>query len=477
MEPATTSSTRSITVNAAPPVGGSSNVALGKSATVDSEYNATYTKGKAVDGDISTTSSNRWVSANTAWPHWIELDLNGTYSINQLKFWTGSDGYNRSVHYTFEYWNGTGWSTLLNKPSNTDPTVDETFTAVTTSKVRLTGTGTSDGAGNLFRLFEVEVHGTTVANTAPVISLSAPANNAAFTVGQNVTATASASDADGTISKVEFFSNGSKLGEDNFAPYNFTWTALSAGTYAITAKATDNGGATTTSSVKTITVSEVSVGNTNLALGKTTTVDSEYNSTYTKGKAVDGNIGTGSNTRWVSANTSWPHWIEVDLAGTYTINQLKFWTGSGGYNRGVEYRFEYWNGTSWTTIIDKPNNTDPTVDETFTAVTTNKVRLFGTGGQDNIFRLYEIEVYGGSGGGSTNQAPTVSLTAPANNSTFTAGQSITLTANASDADGTIAKVEFYRGNTRLGEDVSAPYSFEWTNAFQGSTCHHGQGHR
>jgi hypothetical protein len=49
------------------------------------------------------------------------------------------------------------------------------------------------------------------------------------------------------------------------------------------------------------------------------------------------------------------------------------------------------------------------------------------------------------------------LTAPVNNATFVPGSNITLTATASDADGTIAKVEFFRGgSTLIGTATTAP---------------------
>jgi large repetitive protein len=67
-----------------------------------------------------------------------------------------------------------------------------------------------------------------------------------------------------------------------------------------------------------------------------------------------------------------------------------------------------------------------------------------------------------------NQPPTVSLTAPANNATFTAPATISLAANAGDGDGTVARVEFYQGTTKLGEDTSAPYAFAWTNVAAGT---------
>lgn len=71
-------------------------------------------------------------------------------------------------------------------------------------------------------------------------------------------------------------------------------------------------------------------------------------------------------------------------------------------------------------------------------------------------------------GGGTNQAPAVSLTAPAPGATFAAPATVTLSANASDSDGTIASVTFYQGTTALGTDTSAPYSFAWSNVGAGS---------
>ena len=93
-------------------------------------------------------------------------------------------------------------------------------------------------------------------SNAPVVSISAPANNASFTAPATITFTAPATDADGTISKVEFFNGTTKLGEDITAPspYTYTWSNVAAGTYSITAKATDNSGNVTTSSAITIKV-------------------------------------------------------------------------------------------------------------------------------------------------------------------------------------------------------------------------------
>ena len=67
-----------------------------------------------------------------------------------------------------------------------------------------------------------------------------------------------------------------------------------------------------------------------------------------------------------------------------------------------------------------------------------------------------------------NTAPSVAITSPGNNSTFTTPTNITITASASDTDGTIALVEFYNGTTLLGSDAASPYSFTWSNVPEGT---------
>ena len=64
---------------------------------------------------------------------------------------------------------------------------------------------------------------------------------------------ASASDPQG-VAIVEFFNGTTKLGQDTSAPYTYDWTGVPAGSYSITARATDTLGAQTTSAARTVTV-------------------------------------------------------------------------------------------------------------------------------------------------------------------------------------------------------------------------------
>jgi hypothetical protein len=84
------------------------------------------------------------------------------------------------------------------------------------------------------------------ANIAPSVAIISPANNSTYTQGKPVTISANASDFDGTIAKVEFYHGTTLIGSDDSAPYSIVWNPA-IGDYALTAKATDNGGAVSTS--------------------------------------------------------------------------------------------------------------------------------------------------------------------------------------------------------------------------------------
>ena len=65
---------------------------------------------------------------------------------------------------------------------------------------------------------------------------------------------AGAADSDGTITSVEFLQNGTLLGGTNIVPYGLALTNVAAGSYAFTARATDNRGGVVTSSPVNVTV-------------------------------------------------------------------------------------------------------------------------------------------------------------------------------------------------------------------------------
>src|SRR3989344_1256105 len=92
-------------------------------------------------------------------------------------------------------------------------------------------------------------------NLPPTIAITSPANGASYPAPATVTIGASATDIDGSIAKVDFYSGATLLGTDTTSPYSYSWVNAPAGNYSITATATDNQGATASSTSVNVSVS------------------------------------------------------------------------------------------------------------------------------------------------------------------------------------------------------------------------------
>ncbi|MFL9842789.1 glucuronyl esterase domain-containing protein [Flavobacterium rhizosphaerae] len=73
----------------------------------------------------------------------------------------------------------------------------------------------------------------------PTVFIDSPADYSSYEEPVSVTITASTTDADNNITKVEFYNGEILLGEDTSAPYSFTWEDVTGGTYFIWAKVID----------------------------------------------------------------------------------------------------------------------------------------------------------------------------------------------------------------------------------------------
>lgn len=140
-----------------------------------------------------------------------------------------------------------------------------------------------------------EVPITVIPNQIPTISLTSPEPGATLTANSSVTLVAAASDTDGWVDTVEFFVNGASLGNPvTKSPWQFVWTPTAAGPYTLTAKVTDNAGATVTSSAVDVTVSPASTGST--AGGTNTIFSGDFQSATEFGKFSFGVGRTGRGT-------------------------------------------------------------------------------------------------------------------------------------------------------------------------------------
>ncbi|HUD46868.1 MAG TPA: LamG-like jellyroll fold domain-containing protein [Candidatus Baltobacteraceae bacterium] len=94
----------------------------------------------------------------------------------------------------------------------------------------------------------------TYTNPPPAVELIGPTNGSTFTAAASVSLTADAAAAYNLVSFVNFYTNGVWLGSVSEAPYALTTTGWPAGSYVLTATATDGGGLTSTSAPVSITI-------------------------------------------------------------------------------------------------------------------------------------------------------------------------------------------------------------------------------
>ncbi|MDT7777884.1 MAG: hypothetical protein QOC99_396, partial [Acidobacteriota bacterium] len=149
-------------------------------------------------------------------------------------------------------WIGQGQSQVFGGPWSFNwtnvPVGTHTLTAQATSSFGLTGI-----SAPVRITVNPQTQPTPDNNLKPVVTLTAPANNASFASGAAVNVTATASDPDGTIARVEFRADGQLIEADASAPYGVTMS-LTGGTHALTATAVDNNGGSNTSAPVTVMV-------------------------------------------------------------------------------------------------------------------------------------------------------------------------------------------------------------------------------
>jgi hypothetical protein len=140
-------------------------------------------------------------------------------------------------------------STLLKK--DTTPPYAYNWSKPTAGTYTLTAVAT-DAAGLSTTSTPVSV--TVVADVAPTVSITSPADGTVYDPNPTVALAATASSEYSTISEVDFYQGSTLLKKVTRSPYTYSWSKPAAGTYTLTAVATDALGLSTTSTPASITV-------------------------------------------------------------------------------------------------------------------------------------------------------------------------------------------------------------------------------
>ncbi|MFP5040651.1 Ig-like domain-containing protein [Parasediminibacterium sp. JCM 36343] len=259
----------------------------------------------------------------------------------------------------------------------------------------------------------------------PTVSITSPLNNSSFTPPASIAISANAADANGSITKVDFYNGSTLLASDTSSPYSYTWNNVPLGKYTIIAVATDNDGNTTTSAPVAISVAPV---------------------------ACTGTVTNGDYSYSVYTNAGTVYYIFHPLATikgcSSSILYLKTKGNYAGYNMTAD-------GTDFTYSTPIAKGTATSFYFTYNVP---------SGGERNSSATPHTYL---AGSVCVAGAPTVSITSPLEAASFTAPASITINADASDMSNTITQVSFYKDSTLLAIDTSSPYTFTWTGAAAG----------
>ncbi|MBF0490603.1 MAG: hypothetical protein HQL15_08325 [Candidatus Omnitrophica bacterium] len=345
-----------------------------------------------------------------------------------------------------------------------------------------------------------------VTKTAPSVTLTSP-DGGSYVTPTNIVLTASASTASGSITKVVFYRGTTLLATVTSAPYTYTWSNAAPGVYSLTAKATNSGGVTQTSTAVNVTVTQppptvsISSPSNNAYYLSPATITLSANATASYGTISKVEFYNGSKLLGNATKSPYTYTWKNVAVGNYTLTAKVYNNGLVATSSAVSINVTKTRvpptvslaTTDNTYSYMAPVNIGLTANASAYGSTINKVDFYnGTtllGTSTNApynfvwgnaalgnYSLTAVvtDSFGATGRSAAvnitvNQPlPTVSLTSPSNNTTSTAPGSVVLSANATTSYGTIDKVEFYNGTTLLATATSSPYTYTWSNVIAGN---------
>ena len=254
-------------------------------------------------------------------------------------------------------------------------------------------------------------------NRPPSVAITAPSSGAQFTTPTTIALAATAADPDGTVTKVEFFAGASKIATATSPPYVANWLNVGAGSYVLTAVATDNAGTSTTSSSVNVTVaaSPLSITLTTPQSGTTVVIDQGIAITA-QARAAQRSI---SRVEFYS---------DANLISTAPVS---------GTPSAIDVNFNWTSATAGTHAL--------------------AAKVFTTDGASATSASVNVTV----------SDLAIALIEPFFGQVYQAPGDVRLTANPTKASGTIAQVDFYGDGTLLSSRTSAPYTYLWSGVAPG----------
>ncbi len=257
----------------------------------------------AFDGNPNTRWSSAWEeSESDSDPddEWLIVDLQSAYDIERMVLhWEAAYGSAYTLDASLD---GYSWVTLYEEQAG-DGGLDEVLldTPFSARYVRMQGRARGTQYG--YSLWEFEVYGLLSALQPPVVTLTEPFDGALVLVGEAITLEAEATDSDGEVVQVAYFVNDELLDTVTQSPFTVTWSQQPAGTYTISAQATDNDGLVVNAQPLTLFIVES---------GEYTRLEAE--SATSEGEATTRINNAASGRRFVDVNTGGRLTFEAEAA-------------------------------------------------------------------------------------------------------------------------------------------------------------------
>ena len=255
---------------------------------------------------------------------------------------------------------------------------------------------------------------------APTIQLRLPIAGSSFSASSSVVLAADVVANGSSIQAIEFVVDGVVVGQDSTAPYSWTWTGGSEGPHTVGARAVYNVTNVVTSGVSQISVVAAPPGDTGLVpvVTLTSPVDGSVRSTPLSigmAASVQSNGHVISRVQFYNGSRL----VGEDSTAPYTCT----WAGVTAGTYGVVARAIYGGGLIQSSAVSTVLVQDP---------------------------------------------PVVEIASPLNGSVAYASATLGLAATVTANGHVISKVRFYNGTTLLGEDLAAPFTWQWAGVGEGT---------